>query len=372
MKNIIFKALVGSHAYGTNIEGSDKDYKGVYIQSPEDVLQNGYIEQIEVSKDETYYELKRFVQLCCTGNPTMLELLYTPEDCVIYKHPVFQFLITNKHSFLSKSCKYSFGGYAYSQIVKAKGLNKKMNWEKSKTERKTVLDFCYVYDNLNYTVEDLKSWLKKENYDQKYIGLTSLPHFRYMYNIYYDDLNEIKSTNPRYSDIEIFNYKGIIQDVENSNDISLSEVPEYQRKNCKGLMYFNKDEYSRHCKDYKSYQEWLLNRSTQRYIDIEQHNQKIDGKNLLHCYRLLETGIEIAKEEKIIVRRPNAQYLREIRKGKHNLDKLLEETDIKLQELNEAFDSCNLREHADKDFLYKLIPEIREKFYLSTEEKLEL
>lgn len=28
---IIYEIIVGSHAYGTNIEGSDKDIKGIYI-----------------------------------------------------------------------------------------------------------------------------------------------------------------------------------------------------------------------------------------------------------------------------------------------------------------------------------------------------
>ena len=53
---IIFKALVGSHSYGTNIEGSDMDYKGVFIQRPEDVLEFGYTEQIDVTKDEVHSE----------------------------------------------------------------------------------------------------------------------------------------------------------------------------------------------------------------------------------------------------------------------------------------------------------------------------
>lgn len=53
MQNIIFKAKVGSHAYGTNVEGSDEDFKGVYIQSPEDILEHGYQEQFSLNKDET-------------------------------------------------------------------------------------------------------------------------------------------------------------------------------------------------------------------------------------------------------------------------------------------------------------------------------
>ena len=36
----------GSHAYGTNIEGSDVDFTGVYIQSKEDIFGFKYKEQI--------------------------------------------------------------------------------------------------------------------------------------------------------------------------------------------------------------------------------------------------------------------------------------------------------------------------------------
>ena len=36
--NIIYKVKVGSHAYGTNIPESDEDFKMVYLQKPEEVL----------------------------------------------------------------------------------------------------------------------------------------------------------------------------------------------------------------------------------------------------------------------------------------------------------------------------------------------
>lgn len=142
--NIIYKVKVGSHAYGTNIPESDEDFKMIYLQKPEDVLNYGYQEQVNLSKDCTAYELRRFIELCCTGNPTMLELLYSPEDCVVFKHPIFDLILDNRNKFLSKSCRWSFGGYAISQIEKAKGLNKKMNWEKDRVIRRNPIDFCYV------------------------------------------------------------------------------------------------------------------------------------------------------------------------------------------------------------------------------------
>jgi len=349
MKNIIFKVKVGSHAYGTNIQGSDEDFKGVYLQDPIDVLNNGYREQVEVSKDETYYELRRFIDLCCTGNPTMLEILFSPEDCIIYKDPVFQPLIENRQKFLSKSCKYSFGGYAYSQIEKAKGLNKKMNWEKENMVRKTPLDFCYIITSLG--AMKIKEWLhlqrEFESRNQENYGVANVDNARDLYFIY-----------PSKGEL---GYKGIINSQETSNDLRLSSIPKEQILNYIPMSY-NKDGYIKHCKDYKDYSEWLEKRNTQRYVDIEGHGQKIDGKNLLHCYRLLETGIEIAKEKTINVRRPNAKFLIEIRKGKHNLQELLDKSTLLMEQLDKEFDNSDLPYSADKSFFMKLMVKIRKNY----------
>src|ERR1035437_7603562 len=118
----LFITLRGSHAYGTNVETSDKDYAGVYIQQADDILGNTYKAQINDDKNDTvFYELKRFIELLTTGNPTMIELLNTPEDCIIYKHPAFDTILKEKDKFITKKCKQSFGGYARQQINKSKG-----------------------------------------------------------------------------------------------------------------------------------------------------------------------------------------------------------------------------------------------------------
>jgi len=72
---ILFKTIVGSQSYGTNVEGSDIDYKGVFIQDPYDKYMNGYRDELTVNKDEKYFELEKFLLACSTGNPTLLELL---------------------------------------------------------------------------------------------------------------------------------------------------------------------------------------------------------------------------------------------------------------------------------------------------------
>ncbi len=362
--DIIFKALVGSHAFGTNVEGSDEDFKGVYLQSPESVLNDGYQAQIEVSKDETYYELRRFIELCLTGNPTMLDVLYSPLDCILEKHEVFDVILQNRDKFLSKACKWSYGGYAYSQISKADGLQKKMNWEKEKTIRKDILDFCWVIDDdSQFKTLPLKEYLKKNNRKQEHYGISRIDHFPNVHSLYYDHLAEMKSTNPKFEGSG-YNYNGIVRDIAKSNDICLSSIPKFAIRDT--FMYFDKDVWSMHCRDYIQYQEWLTKRNTQRYVDINNHGQKIDGKNLLHCIRLIEVAKEIVTLKTINVRRPNAAYLIEIRQGKHDLKTLLTKAQTDIEETKLLFDNSDLPDSADRSFFMKLLPEIRNKYYKLT------
>lgn len=362
---IIFKALVGSHSYGTNVEGSDEDFKGVFIQSPEDIATNGYTEQIDVSKDEVYYEVKRFLELCATGNPTMLELLFTPTDCIVLIDPLFEKIVRRRREFLSKSCRHSFGGYAFSQIRKAGGLDKKMNWEKDRIVRKQVEDFCWVYGlgipgAYRSTAVALSGYLKEEGYEPKDCGLVKVEHMRDVYLLFCDDLSWLQNANHRFNDsIRTHNFRGIA--TEDANDVCLSEVPAYV--NPRGILYFNRDAYSIHCREYNSYESWLKHRNTQRYVDVEGHGQQIDGKNLLHCVRLIETGMEIAQHGTVNVRRSNAEYLISIRKGKFNLEEILESCENSLKRMDELFIQSALPDKVDNELSKELTREIRLQYH---------
>lgn len=327
---IIYGCIVGSHAYGTNVEGSDIDKKWIYVQGTEDFYLNGYKAQIEISKDEVAYELSRFLELAQKANPTMLELLFAPIDCIIYKDPVFDLILKLRKEFLTKQCKFSFGGYAISQIEKARGLQKKMNWEKEKTVRKTVLDFCYwIHEAIDPRLNDhyqsvpIKTMFSESQIRR--VGLAKVPNTRDLYNLFVD---------ARY------NFGGIVSNEETSNDIQLTEIPKDAQS--LGLIFFNKDAYTIHCKEYREYQEWLKNRNTQRYVDIEGHGQMIDGKNLLHCIRLIETAIDMAQYGDLIVQRQNAQYLKDIRAGRVDLETILDHGSKGIEAMNIYFDRSTL------------------------------
>lgn len=352
-ENLIFKSVVGSQAYGCSTPQSDIDHKGVYMQTTDELISFGYKEQIEVGKDECYYEVRRFLQLLQSANPTVLELLYMPDDCIITKSPVFDLIIQNRDKFLTQKCLNSFGGYAIAQIKKAKGLDKKMNWEKTRVERKTPLDFCHVYE-LGKTLP-LEAFLNKKYpfkvMKQELCGLVGLDHMRDCYSLYYDHVahNEQEGNHTQ------LGFHGIVMD--DSNSVRVSSVPKDMIP--EAIVYYNKDGYSTHCRDYREYSEWLANRNTQRYVDIKGHNQSIDGKNLLHCRRLLDMATEIATEQTIKVRRPNADYLLQIRRGEIDLTTLIEKAEQDIKGLNGLYANSGLPKDVDSKFVNDLLLEVR-------------
>lgn len=352
--HLIYKCIVGSQLYGTNTPTSDVDHKGVFIQYVKSILVDGVIKQIDVTKDEVYYEVSRFLDLAQSANPTILELMFVPDDYIVYKTPEIDCILQNRFDFLTKKCRKSFGGYAIEQISKAKGLNKKMNWEKEKTVRKTPLDFCYVYvggDSI-----PLKDYLSMEDIPLEYCGASKINNMRDMYVLYVDKAGHLSSIdgNPKKS-----KFKGIASD--DSNELRLDDVSkEDQKSGYLTIFSYNKDGYTTHCKEYNQYLEWLENRNTERYVDVENTGDKIDGKNIMHCRRLLDVAMEIPVLKNIVCRRPNAEYLLDIRKGK-NIDRqgIINQAQQDLEKMDELYEKCDLPDDLDPKFIRNILMQIR-------------
>ena len=375
----LYLVVRGSHAYGTNIETSDTDYAGVFIQSEEDILGNKYVEQISDDKNDIIiYEIRRFLELLGSNNPTVLELLNTPEDCVIYKDPIFDLVLNDRERFITKICAKSLGGYAKQQISKAKGQNKKQNWEKDKVTRKEVLDFVYVIEGEKSI--PWKVWNEDKKYEEKFIGVVNVPNARDIYAVYYDFIarNMFSENIPEQTRIILiklqkessqpmgFGYKGLVKTGEGinsaeSNQLRLSSIPKGEEPIC--VVTYNKDGYTQHCNDYKSYQTWLEQRNEARWVDVQSHGQKIDGKNMMHCMRLIQMSREIAEGKGIIVRRPNSKELISIRKGEVDLQTLIDKVEKEIVEIDKLFEESNLPDIVDNKLIHNLIVKIRKEIY---------
>lgn len=114
---IIFLTLGGSHAYGTNIEGSDVDVRGCALNSRSDILGLSNFEQVVNSQtDTTIYSFNKLINLLLSCNPNTIELLGCKPEHYFLITDIGQEMIDNRKMFLSRRAVHSFGGYANQQL----------------------------------------------------------------------------------------------------------------------------------------------------------------------------------------------------------------------------------------------------------------
>jgi len=370
---ILFETITGSQAHGTNTETSDVDKAFVYILPEDDILGTEYKEQLKIHKDYMGYEIRRFLELLRKGNPTVLELLNSPEDCILIKHPAFDILLNQKENFVTKVCENAFYGYAKQQRTKAEGLEKLKNWEVNRVTKKGPLDFCYVVEG--YDAIPVKNWLDNRGLDQLFCALTAVNHCRDLFAVFYDneahaafseripleEREDYKARKKALGETMGLGYKGIA--FEDSNDIRLSNIPMEERKKSICHLSYNKDGYRKHCDDFNKYQKWLENRNENRWVEIKGHGQSIDGKNMMHFMRLVIIGREIAEGKGIQIRRPDAKELLKIRRGEVSLQELFDTSDAILSDMKKLFQNSDLPDEVTEKFLHELLVKIRKSFY---------
>lgn len=113
--NILFLTIGGSHAYGTNVEGSDVDIRGA-AGSPEILGFNRFEQVINNQTDTVIYAINKFVNLLVQCNPNVIELLGNDPKLYVNMTPEGQMLLDNKELFLTRRIAYSYGGFANDQL----------------------------------------------------------------------------------------------------------------------------------------------------------------------------------------------------------------------------------------------------------------
>ena len=343
--DLLLKCISGSRAQHLHSPSSDTDIRGIFVLPAKELYGLNYITQVaNETNDEVYYEIGRFIDLLSKNNPNIIELLSTPDDCVLYRHSLMQRI--KPEDFLSKLCKDTFAGYAASQIKKAKGLNKKIH-RPMEPARKSILDFCYVIAG-NGTVP-LKKWLEEKGYTQQKCGLTKVDHFRDVYLLFHQQ------------QIDDGSYLKGITSSDIANDVQLSSIPVAVPH--LAVMNFNKDGYSVYCNEYLEYWEWVEKRNDVRYQNTMSHGKNYDAKNMMHTFRLLSMAEEIATEHKVNVRRQDREFLLQIKAGAFEYDDLLKMVNDKMENMDDLYARSGLPDTPDLHKTEEILVNIRAGFY---------
>lgn len=413
---IIFESVVGSHLYNLNIGTSDVDKMGLFrlpkssfisLQSPS--------QEVEANKgDHKLFELKKFMTLAAQCNPTICQLLYIPEKFILKTSDIYNELIRNKGLFVSKKAYYTYTGYAYAQIKKARGQNKKVNKMDELTNPEGVrilrealksgditqdwlaTRFCgnflkfiardYVVPEITtgemvdypesdklLELKEIKCMMKPVRDDFIYFvkdgfGLSGDERFinalmpfrpQKMMNRKGYDVSAVEHMTGLY---RLYN-NGTGIKFTNNDVICTSISKERETSDFAGIMYFNTDGYEAACKEWESFWEWMANKNDARWVSQERGEIDYDCKNLMHTMRLLIQSEYILNtgEPKIFFEGEERDYLMNIRLGKMQYEEILNVAEQKCVELKDKFDKSLLPHSVDNkkiDALYVFLMEM--------------
>ena len=301
---VIFRGIVGSHAYGTANADSDVDTRGIFVvPSAEYVRLTPPPKQVsDPRNDHTYYSLLRFAELMAESNPTTTEMLYLPKDCILRSTPAYELLVENRSLFISQKAVESHLGYAVSQMKKAKGCNKRV-WNPWPEEPPAPEDYCVFLSD----VRQFPKPLKESGVDLGRCLATRLS----------------KSVST-----EIFHVYDYAQDtggVFRGGAPVVSSIPKEDAEKRIGVLVFNKQAFESAKRQHQEYWNWRRHRNEARWVQQERGQLDYDAKNMMHLTRLLFSGENIVRNGEPIIRFDGGKLktLLSIRRGEWTFDEIM-------------------------------------------------
>jgi uncharacterized protein len=332
-RELIFRAVAGSRAYGTARPESDTDIRGIFALSAQAYLATAPPpDQVADPRgDIVHYSLKRFVELAASANPNILELLFLPEDCVQHSSPAMDLVLAERDLFVTRETFASHVGYAQAQIKRARGQNKWVN-NPQPAEPPAREAFCRVIPK---TPGDGRAPYRPLPLAEAGVALpechcAAVEHARALYRLY------------RYGP----GARGVFR-----NGVLVCEsIPvEDEEARCLGLLLYNRDAYEQAMRDHRSYWEWRRNRNDARWLSQERGERDYDAKNMMHTFRLLLSGGNILRHGAPLVRMTGEKllFLQRILAGEFTYNQLIERAEDLVRELEVLHSASTLPERAD-------------------------
>ena len=327
----IFLTRHGSHAYGTALPTSDLDVKGIAIAPREYYL--GFEKSFEQAEskdpDLVIYDVRKFFRLAADCNPNIIELLFTDEsDWLIGRGqwvlggvgPWLR-IFEKRHLFLSQRARHTFSGYAFAQL---KRIQSHRAWLLNPPAKKPA--------RADFGLRDGEATIGKDQ-----LGVIEAEIRRIE-----DKLGGAGHTRDKVDSAG----EAVVTAAAVHLNLSLNLIP----------VILAERRYAGACRNWASYQTWKAQRNPAR-AELEARFG-YDTKHAMHLVRLLRMAREILADGKVLVRRPDAAELLEVRAGAWTYDELMAYATKAEADLAEIAERSPLQREPDRRALDRLLVDV--------------
>lgn len=373
-QNLIFLALGGSQAYGLATEKSDLDLKGIAIP-PKPVLFGAYQDFEQAENDPTLieflndedraivarcgkkpesavYSLRKFFRLAADCNPNIIECLWVDErDIRLKRAPFAEALLKNRGLFLSKKAKFTFSGYAFSQI---KRINTHRKWLLDPPRRRPERADYGLAEISAPQFDEAEALIRGEVERWAFHDLNLSPE------IQYEIRGKIREQLAwTLAALRLGHDAERLVDDDSVRAAAMAKVG--FDDNLMDVIR-REHQYRRELAHFKQYETWKRERNAERAALEAKFGY--DTKHGAHVVRLTRMAREILERGEVHVRRPDREELLAIRRGEWSYERLVEYANEMEAQLGEIYKTSPLAQAPDRLRLDLLCAELTERFIL--------
>jgi predicted nucleotidyltransferase len=354
----ILLTRAGSRSYGTSTPSSDTDFKGICIEPLR--YYTGFdiqFEQATISKPDTcIFSLRKFFKLAADCNPNVIETLYTAEEDWLIPEELsgmpftsayakaFETLYKFRNEFLSKKARHTFSGYAMSQLHRIK---RHYAWHTKPPDHEPTRKEFGLPD---ITLCPMDQLVAAEAAIRKHVDA--------LYNLDFD--------LPPAETIEFEEHRQAL--IQRVAEVCGQAGTTVEAAVGKGLGFdanfldlLDKERAHKNARlNWEHYQQWKSERNPAR-AELEA-KYGYDTKHAMHLVRLLRMGREVLQGKGVIVRRPDAKELLEIRAGALTYQQLIDYAEGEEKAMIEDEKNSRLPKQPDRRFLNQLCVDIYQEF----------